>query len=157
MAVPRSEGKWIMKRFLALLATPLAAQPAGQALPEWLAGAWHSQEGANWADEVWVAPRGGMMQGIGRAGMGAQLQTWEFMRIARRADGTLVYLAQPRGVPPAEFPAVSIGEDAIEFANPAHDYPQRIRYWRQGQLLMAEIAKLDGSQAMRWNFRPVAQ
>jgi hypothetical protein len=49
---------------------------------------------------------------------------------------------------------VSIGEDSIEFANPRHDYPQRIRYWRQGQLLMAEISKIDGSDSQRWNFRP---
>ena len=39
--------------------------------------------------------------------------------------------------------------------NPAHDYPQRIRYWRQGKLLMAEFSKLDGSQTERWNYRPV--
>ena len=45
--------------------------------------------------------------------------------------------------------------EAVEFANPAHDYPQRIRYWRQGKLLMAEVSKMDGSKALRWNYRPV--
>ena len=63
--------------------------------------------------------------------------------------------ARPDGKPPVEFPLVLISEEAIEFANPAHDYPQRIRYWRQGKLLMAEISLLDGSRSLRWNYRQV--
>ncbi len=39
------------------------------------------------------------------------------------------------------------------FANAAHDYPQRIRYWREGETLNAEISLLDGSKAMRWQYK----
>ena len=41
----------------------------------------------------------------------------------------------------------------IVFANPQHDYPQRIRYWRDGMDLNAEISTMDGSQAVRWHYR----
>lgn len=137
------------------LALPAAAQNGARAaLPEWLAGAWQSSEGVLWTEEVWNAPRGGIMQGMGRAGAGPQVQLWESMRIALKADGTMSFYAQPKGAAATEFPAASVGEEAIEFANPAHDYPQRIRYWRQGQLLMAEISRIDGSDAQRWNYRP---
>lgn len=141
-----------------LVASPHAGAQgnAPQALPAWLAGYWQAQDGAAWADEMWNAPRGGVMLGAGRAGMGPQTQTWESMRIVVRSGGTIAYYAQPKGRPAIEFPAASIGEDAIEFANASHDYPQRIRYWRQGQLLMAEIARIDGSDAQRWNYRPAA-
>ena len=62
---------------------------------------------------------------------------------------------QPQGRSAIEFPLVLISEEAIEFANPAQNYPQRIRYWRQGKLLMAEASRIDGSDVTRWNYRPV--
>ena len=43
----------------------------------------------------------------------------------------------------------------IEFTNPAHDYPQRIRYWREGDKLIAEIALIDGKRAVSWTYEPV--
>ena len=150
-----------MKRLIAaavlLLAAPLAAQTlAKPALPGWLAGTWVMQDGASWADEVWTDPRGGIMLGVARNGFGSELEGWETTQIKVKPDGTISYFAQPNGKPPSEFPLVLISEESIEFANPAHDYPQRIRYWRQGQLLMAEISKMDGSRAVRFNYRPVA-
>jgi hypothetical protein len=114
-----------------------------------------TEDGASWSDEVWTDARGGLMLGIARTGFGPKLNSWEIAQIRQKPDGTISFLAQPQGKPPSEFPMVLVSEEAIEFANPAHDYPQRIRYWRQGKLLMADISKIDGSQAMRWNYRPV--
>jgi hypothetical protein len=154
---------WRLKRIWAALAaiplvvaTPLAAadRPA-VALPSWMAGDWIMQDGYDWADESWTTPRGDMMIGVARTGFGSGLQMWEVTRIERKPDGSLSFFAQPRGVPASEFPMVLVSDDAIEFANPAHDFPQRIRYWRAGQLLMAEVSKIDGSDAMRWNYRPL--
>jgi hypothetical protein len=113
------------------------------------------QDGANWSDEVWMDPRGGIMLGVARSGFGPDLQSWEVSQIKLKPDGTISFFAQPHGKDPTEFPLVLISEQSIEFANPAHDYPQRIRYWRQGKLLMAEISRMDGSDAVRWNYRPV--
>ena len=152
-----------------LILLTLAALFAGQAvaqsvnvpsaddgLPEWMAGTWTMQDGSAWGDEVWMAPRGGVMIGMARTGFGPELNDWEVTRIQRKADGRIAYIAQPFGRAPSEFPLAVQSENAIEFANPAHDYPQRIRYWRQGQLLMAEISRIDGSKAVRFNYRPVA-
>ena len=148
-----------MKRLIfaaLLLAAPLTAEaPKGAALPGWMAGTWMMEEGAQWADEVWTDPRGGMMLGVGRSGFGPQLDSWELTQIRVKADGSMVYIARPEGKAPVEFPMVLISEEAVEFANPSHDYPQRIRYWRQGKLLVAEISLLDGSRQTRWNYRQV--
>lgn len=61
----------------------------------------------------------------------------------------------PNGDAPVEFALVRQDARSIEFANPAHDYPQRIRYWREGEALHAEISLLDGSRANRWSYAPM--
>ncbi|MDT9011997.1 DUF6265 family protein [Novosphingobium sp. APW14] len=147
--------KQLLLTVLLTLSAPLSAQSAARSLPEWMAGTWMTEDGATWSDEVWTDARGGLMLGIARTGFGPRLDSWELAQIRQRPDGTIAFVAQPRGKDASEFPMVLVSEEAIEFANPAHDYPQRIRYWRQGKLLMAEISKIDGSQAMRWNYRPV--
>ena len=40
----------------------------------------------------------------------------------------------------------------MTFVNPGHDYPQRVRYWREGGALKAEISLIDGSNAMQFTF-----
>lgn len=147
--------KQLLLTVLLTFSAPLSAQSAARSLPEWMAGTWMTEDGATWSDEVWTDARGGLMLGIARTGFGPRLDSWELAQIRQRLDGTIAFVAQPRGKDASEFPMVLVSEEAIEFANPAHDYPQRIRYWRQGKLLMAEISKIDGSQAMRWNYRPV--
>lgn len=148
--------KRLISTFLLLIAAPLLAQsPRDAVLPGWMAGTWMMEDGANWADELWTDPKGGIMLGVSRSGFGGEVQSWELAQIRARPDGSMVYVVQPQGKAAVEFPMVLVSEEAIEFANPAHDYPQRIRYWRQGKLLMAEISLLDGSKAMRWNYRPV--
>lgn len=137
-----------------LLAAPLSAQ-SQMRLPAWMAGTWSMQDGAEWHDEIWTDPRGGLMLGLERSGFGLELTHWELMQIRQGADGRIAFVAQPPGGPRVEFPMVLASEEAVEFANPSNSYPQRIRYWRQGKLLMIEISRIDGSDARRWNCRPV--
>ena len=146
----------IMVAALALaLAAPVAAEEAAE-LPNWLHGAWtEARDGGKWADEFWTPPRGGIMIGAARIGDGEQLIIFEHTRIVRDAAGGLVFIAQPRGVPPAEFPLVASGAQMLEFANSAHDYPQRIRYWREGKELRARVSLMDGTKAMEWRYRPM--
>ncbi|HQQ09537.1 MAG TPA: DUF6265 family protein [Novosphingobium sp.] len=137
-------------------ASPLAAADARDArLPGWMAGTWMMEDGAEWSDELWTDARGGIMLGVARTGFGSQLQSWETTQIRVKPDGSVSFFAQPQGKPASEFPMVLRSDEAIEFANANHDYPQRIRYWRQGKLLMAEISRIDGSDAQRWNYRQV--
>ena len=137
----------------ALLAvTPLAAAE----LPGWMAGAWQQQSSSGaWADEYWTPPRGGMMIGAARIGRGDALTIFEHSRIVRADEGSIRFIAQPRGAPPAEFPMVAQDAAMIEFANPAHDYPQRIRYWRENGRLKARTSLMDGSKAQNWDYGPM--
>lgn len=133
----------------------LGAQDAPVAEPSWMAGEWMEAKGDAWAEEFWTHPRGGIMIGAGRTGKGEKLTGWEAMRIVRGTDGKLSFVAQPGGAPPSSFPMVSQGNREIVFANPAHDYPQKIRYWRDDAGLNAEISLIDGSKAQRFAFKPM--
>ena len=93
------------------------------------------------------------MIGAGRTGTGEKLASWEAMRIERGADGVLTFWGAPGGEGAVAFPEVERGADRIVFANPGHDYPQRISYWREDTVLVAEIAMMNGSNAMRWRYR----
>lgn len=132
---------------------PSSGAPATN-LPAWLAGTWAMERGADWADALWMGARGEAMLGITRAGFGPDVQAWDLLRIVRRG-GSLVLLIQPKGGAVIDFPLAFASAEAIEFANPGNDFPQRIRYARAGQLLTIEQSKLDGSEAVRTNYRPV--
>jgi hypothetical protein len=93
------------------------------------------------------------MLGAGRAGNGDKLGEWEATQIIPGVDGKLVYWASPDGGTRVAFTEVSRGAREIVFANAAHDYPQRIRYWREGAMLNAEISRLDGSKPIRWQYK----
>jgi hypothetical protein len=140
------------------LAVPafVSAEEEDAPFPAWLAGAW-SLSGADesWAEEFWTHPRAGMMIGASREGREHTLRSWESIRILRTDDGSLAYVPMPNGGPPVEFAMTDQGTRMIEFSNPAHDYPQRIRYWREGDTLHAEIALLDGSRAVQWSYTPM--
>ena len=150
-----------MLRFAAafLLVTPvaLAAQESQPQFPAWLAGAWSNADGDAWTEEFWTHARGGIMIGASREGRGDELRTWESIRILRKPDGTLAYVPMPNGGPPVEFAMVKQDARSIEFANPAHDFPQRIRYWREGDTLHAEISLIDGSRAVQWSYAPMGE
>lgn len=127
-------------------------------LPSWMAGCWVQDAGTAWTEECWTAPRGGMMMGSGRTGDGERVRSWETMQIVRQErgeDGSVVPLAfwgAPFGSGRTMF-AWTPSEAGVTFVNAAHDYPQRIRYWRDGDMLMAEIARADGGKPMRWRYR----
>jgi hypothetical protein len=138
------------------LAMPISASDEAAVLPGWLAGAWaQGDDKGAWADEFWTPPRGGIMIGAARMGDAEKLWMFEHTRIVQGADGALTFIAQPRGAAPSEFPMVASDAQMIEFANPAHDYPQRIRYWRDGKLLKARTSLMDGSQAQEWIYAPM--
>lgn len=145
-------------RLAATLSLLLTALPLSAAtpLPAWLAGTWMRENGANWAEEVWTAPRHGQMLGIARDGFGPDVSNWAYLRIELVKDGGLVLVMQPGGGAAVRYPLAVASEAAIEFANPVEPSRQRIRFSREGQLLAIETSRIDGSEAERWNYRPVA-
>lgn len=138
----------------ALLLAPFAG--AAQETPfDWLAGEWRQERGDAWTTEHWQRAADGTMAGQGNSGRGHAVGESETMTIA--LDGFVaVFTARPTGAQaPTQFRETARGVQDVTFENPGHDYPQRIRYWREGDELLAEISLKDGSRAMRWRYRRV--
>jgi len=134
----------------------LAAVPTKAELPAWLAGCWVEEKGNRWTEECWTAPRAGLMQGSGRSGRGDQLGSWEAMQIVAddaTTDAKTTFWGAPRGQGRTAFTLVPDPAPGVTFVNAAHDFPLRIRYWREGDVLNAEVSRADGSGAMRWRYR----
>jgi hypothetical protein len=117
---------------------------AGQGVERlaWLAGCWQGEAG----EECWLAPRDGSMLAMNRGPARAdKAPAFELLRVVE-ADEGLVLLAQPGGRSPATpFGATEVGDSQVIFANPAHDFPQRITYRRDGATLRARVeAQQDG-------------
>ncbi len=93
----------------------------------WLAGNWTGSRGTSSVDERWISPKGDAMLGVSQTVKNEKMTAFEFLRIVER-DGGLVYIAQPGGKQPTEFVLVELVDRRAVFANPRHDYPQRIVY-----------------------------
>lgn len=119
----------------------------------WMSGRWQTESEGRWTEEVWGEPRGGMLIGFSRSGEGAAVREFEFLRIAAGDDGALAYMAQPGGRPPTAFRLTAASGSSATFENPAHDFPQRIIYRRDGDVMTATISASDGSNAMSWSLR----
>jgi hypothetical protein len=144
---------------LLIMAAILAATAPEPALPVWMAGCWERSEGAKWTEECWTDPRAGLMMGNGSSGTGEKLGSWEAMQIEiDPADPAgMTFYASPKGAPRTAFKWVPSDEKGVTFVNEAHDYPQRIRYWREGMALNAETSLIDGSSAERWRYMPKSE
>ncbi|HSX54799.1 MAG TPA: DUF6265 family protein [Sphingomonas sp.] len=127
----------------------------------WLEGEWCTVERAGRQTcELWGRERGGTMLGTGQTVRDGKTHDFEFMRIVRGLSGEhaiikLAFIGAPGGKDPVVFAWSPSPEPGVTFFNAAHDYPQRVRYWRQGQELHAEISLADGSKAGRWVYRRV--
>lgn len=58
--------------------------------------------------------------------------------------------AYPMGKGPSNFQSYEWDPQAITFENPEHDYPQRIRYARDGDTLTGTISMADGTKPKSW-------
>jgi hypothetical protein len=130
-----------------------ASNAHGTAALAWLAGCWAQVSGSRVVEEHWLAPRAGVMLGLGRTVRGDTLREYEFTRIYERGD-TLVYAAQPSGQPPAEFRALMPTGRAVTFENAAHDFPQRVIYRAAAgsDSLLARIEGTIGGRARSVDF-----
>lgn len=137
-------------------ATPAASAPQ-DALNGlgWLAGHWETplDNAGQWTEEIWLAPRGGMMVGMSRSGRTGRTTELEYIRLEAGTDGVPVYWATVGGNPPVGFRLVASDVQSAAFENLAHDYPQRITYRRDGDSLVAAISAADGSNANSWTYR----
>ena len=96
-----------------------------------LAGCWRIEANGRTIEEHWLTPAGGSLMGVGRTVAGGKTVEYEFLQI-RDLPGGLTYIAKPSNQPEAQFRIAAKTADEIVFENPAHDFPQRIRYRRVG-------------------------
>lgn len=130
-----------------------APAPAGDvnavASLEWLNGCWAGTVNQRDFREQWSPLRGDMLLGVGSTVYQGKAQSYEYLRIERRADG-VYYVALPSGQKEDAFKLVSITTDDKDvihtFSNPQHDFPQTIIYRRgtEGWLYAHVEGKLNG-------------
>ena len=113
----------------------------------WMSGHWFATIGGVEMEEVWLAPRGGLLVGMHRD-ISKKHTSFEFQRIAETKDG-IVYLAQPSGQPPTPFRLTESSDHRVVFANPEHDFPKRIIYWLKNGQLCARVEG-DGDAGEQW-------
>ena len=122
----------------------------------WLHGCWQRTSANGVIDEQWMRPGGGTMMGLSRTvrrvGQVDSTTEYEFLRLFAR-DGKLVYAAHPSGQSPAEFTESELGDGSIVFANPQHDFPQRVIYRKRGaDSLIARVEGTIGGNARGMDF-----
>jgi hypothetical protein len=120
----------------------------------WMAGSWSGTARGIEMEEHWTAPKGNSMIGMHRDVAKGRTALFEFLRIEQQGD-QIVYLSMPNGRSPATpFPVKEVSGTRVVFANPTHDFPQRIIYWKDGNDLRARIEGTingkAGSEEWRW-------
>ncbi len=107
----------------------------------WIEGHWERTdlpEGRS-GYEHWQADGRGFA-GTGALWKGAQLAFREELRIDADGDDVF-YLADVPGNPaPVRFRMIALTGDSVAFENPAHDFPKKIVYRRDGDRLQARIS-----------------
>ena len=105
----------------------------------WMTGSWVGTSQGVEMEEHWTAPKGGSMIGMHRDVARGRTISFEFLRIEVQKE-QIVYLSMPNGHSPATpFPLKEVSGTRVVFENPAHDFPQRIIYWKDGNDLLARI------------------
>jgi hypothetical protein len=136
------------------LAAMTPARGASLADLDWMSGSWSSNHDGKVAEEHWTRAAGGMMLGVHRDVEGATA-SFEFLRI-EQSSGEIDYLASPQGRPATRFKLIESSQERAVFANPEHDFPQQILYWREGASLCAAIEGPMNGQTVseRWCWEP---
>ena len=142
---------------LAFTAASAFAQVPRTATLDWMAGSWTQSKGDEIVSETWLGPGNGLMVAVNLTTRGPTRKSFEFLRIADTPEG-FSYYASPGGrSPPTEFKLKDQSERRVVFENAAHDFPQRVLYWREGEQLVARIeGKIgDKERSQEWRFSRV--
>ncbi len=123
----------------------------------WLEGNWTTKVNGEEVDEQWMAPKNGLMLGLNRTTREGKRSSFEYMRIVQRAEG-IVFIAQPSGQAPVEFPASQVDGNSIVFENSTNDFPKRIVYKLDDQKRL--YARIEGEvggkvESMEWTWTKV--
>ncbi len=129
---------------LSVMYSAAALADTTRTLPTWLVGCWESKDGSSL--EAWSQDDDATLIGFSSIVSDGKVTFYELMSIRLHDGGELVFTAYPSNQPGGSFPAISQDAQAVVFQNADHDYPQRIRYRRAGDQLIADIALASGDQ-----------
>ena len=143
-----------MLTFTLMLWTVLTgAAPQAPAIKDvaWIAGCWDVTRNGRHIAESWTSAEGGTMMAVSRTVNNRKTSEWEFLIIREGAKG-LEYVAKPSGQPEATFTSTRVSPTEVVFENPAHDFPKKIIYKRDGDTLIASIEGPMNGQTRRIDF-----
>ena len=132
----------------------LADAGADVAKLEWLAGTWaHEKDGVT-VRETWLAPKDGVMAGVGQTNRPGRKPFVEYVKISAEPAGATFTATLP-GQPPTPFVLLPGKDGEAVFENKAHDYPQRVIYRRCGEDLCAAVEGVVKGKLQReeWRYR----
>jgi hypothetical protein len=108
-----------------------------------MAGCWRQEtERSATIDEMWMAPAGEVMLGTSRTTTKGRTAEYEFMRIRSDSSGVTFFALLP-GQPETAFRLVRIDAQTVVFENAMHDFPQRVIYRIERDMLTGRI---EGTQ-----------
>ncbi len=130
-----------------------ASAQAPASMPGWMAGYWLTCENDTQIAENWFGAGSGTLLGTNLSR--GEHASFEFLRVAANGRGGISYFSMPNGAPVTEFTMTSNENHRAVFENPAHDFPQRVIYWRDGGHLHARIeGEISGRlESQDWTFR----
>jgi len=108
--------------------TVFAAEPTAIDRLAWLSGCWSTDGREPGSGEQWTKPAAGTLLGVSRTVRNGRTVAYEFMRIEETESGSLILVATPSGQDTNTFELADIAEHEVTFADPAHDFPQRVIY-----------------------------
>ena len=148
-AIPSSPSKRILLFLLLFSFAAGSAAPQGPAAGAgrieelaFLAGSWGGLDGGAAVEERWLAPKGGLMLGLGRTVRDGKAVDFEFMRIEQQGE-TLVYLASPGGKAATPFLLAAIGATSAVFES-ALEFPRRVSYRKNADGTLT--ARIEGTR-----------
>jgi len=110
---------------------------------KFLAGCWELRTPNRVTHEQWMSPLGGMMLGMSRTVIRDVAREHEALRVEVQ-NGVPTYVAAPSGQATTAFGATTVTDTSVVFANPAHDFPQRIMYRVAGRDSL--VARIEGNR-----------
>ena len=117
----------------------------------WIGGCWEFSRNTRHVAENWMPPEGGTMMGVSRTVNNGKTTEWEFLIIREGATG-LEYVAKPSKQAETVFTSTHVSGTEVTFENPAHDFPKKIIYKRDGDALIASIEGPMNGQTRKIDF-----
>jgi len=113
-----------------------------------MSGCWQGRTASgSTIEEHYTTPSSNLMLGTTRYLRDGATRSFEFTMIAADSAGSRI-TPHPGGRASVSFREVGRSGTSVDWENPAHDFPQRIRYERVGpDSLVATISLADGSRA----------